>query len=133
MGLNFEKQFGKGVDPWYAKAERWVKKKFKNPYLQHLALGIVAWLKKIWIEGKIQMEMASVDDQVKQIHKEWDEQAKPKVKIIETPSEVEGLNNMSIEAYREAAEVDAWLFGDYDAYEAFDINTKKVSEEDESV
>jgi hypothetical protein len=25
------------------------------------------------------------------------------------------------------------LFGDYDAYESFDINTKKVSEEDESV
>ena len=133
MGLNFEKQFGKGVDPWYAKAERWVKKKFKNPYLQHLALGFVAWLKKIWIEGKIQMEMASVDEQVKQIHKEGDEQTKPKVKIIETPSEVEGLNDMSIEAYREAAEVDAWLFGDYDAYEAFDINTIKVSEEDESV
>ena len=39
----------------------------------------------------------------------------------------------SIKAYREAAEVDAWLFGDYDAYEAYDINTKKVSEEDESV
>ena len=55
MKINFEKQFGKGTDPWYAKAERWVKKKFKNPYLQHLALGIVAWLKKIWIEGKIQM------------------------------------------------------------------------------
>ena len=96
MGLNFEKQFGKGVDPWYAKAERWVKKKFKNPYLQHLALGFVAWLKKIWIEGKIQMEMASVDEQVEQIHKEWDEQTKPKVKIIETPSEVKGLNDMSI-------------------------------------
>ena len=133
MVLNFEKQFGKGVDPWYVKAERWVKKKFKNPYLQHLALGFVAWLKKIWIEGKIQMEMSSVDEQVKQIHKEWDEQTKPKVKINETPSEVEGLNDMSIEAYREAAEVDAWLFGDYDAYEAYDINTKKVPSEDESV
>ena len=79
------------------------------------------------------MEMASVDEQVKQIHKEWDEQSKPKVKIIETPSEVEGLNDMSIEAYREAAKADAWLFGDYDAYEAYDINKKKTSEEDESV
>jgi hypothetical protein len=79
------------------------------------------------------MEMTSVDEQVKEIHKEWDEQTKPKVKIIETESEVEGLNDMSIEAYREAAEVDAWLFGDYDAYESYDINTKKVSEEDESV
>ena len=28
--INFQKQFGKGTDPWYAKAERWVKKKFKN-------------------------------------------------------------------------------------------------------
>jgi len=41
MKIEFEKQFGEGTDPWYAKAERWVKKKFKNPYLQHLALGII--------------------------------------------------------------------------------------------
>ena len=39
----------------------------------------------------------------------------------------------SIKAYREAAKADAWLFGDYDAYEAYDINTKKVSEKDEFV
>ena len=38
----------------------------------------------------------------------------------------------SIKAYREAAMADAWLFGDYDAYEAYDINKKKTSEEDES-
>ena len=44
MKIEFQKQFGKGSDPLYAKAERWVKKKFKNPYIQHLALGIVAWL-----------------------------------------------------------------------------------------
>ena len=40
---------------------------------------------------------------------------------------------MSIEAYREAAAADAWLFGDYDAYESFDINNKKVSSDDEPV
>jgi len=39
----------------------------------------------------------------------------------------------SIKAYREAAKADAWLFGDYDGYESYDINTKKTSEEDESV
>ena len=39
----------------------------------------------------------------------------------------------SIKAYREAAMADAWLFGDYDAYEAYDINKKKTSEEDESI
>ena len=39
----------------------------------------------------------------------------------------------SMKAYREAAAADAWLFGDYDAYEAYDINKKKTSEEDESI
>ena len=119
MKIEFEKQFGKGTDPWYAKAERWVKKKFKNPFIQHLALGFVAWLKEIWIEGKIKMEMNSVDEQIKEIHKEWDEKTKPKVRIIETESEVEGLKDMSIQAYQEAAKADAWLFGDYDAYEVY--------------
>ena len=38
-----------------------------------------------------------------------------------------------IKAYREAAKADAWLFGDYDAYESYDINTKKVSDGDEVV
>ena len=39
----------------------------------------------------------------------------------------------SIEAYREAAKADAWLFGDYDAYDSYDINTKKVSEDSENL
>ena len=38
-----------------------------------------------------------------------------------------------LDHYRKAGELDVELFGDYDAYESYDINTKKVSEEDESV
>ena len=37
----------------------------------------------------------------------------------------------SLEAYREAAKADAWLFGDYDGYESYDINIKKGSEDSE--
>ena len=37
----------------------------------------------------------------------------------------------SLKAYREAAKADAWLFGDYDAYESYDINKKKVSNSDD--
>ncbi|BCU96476.1 MAG: hypothetical protein CM15mV12_2410 [uncultured marine virus] len=44
MKIEFEKQFGKGVDPWYAKAERWAKKQ-KFP-ISFLALGLIAYLKK---------------------------------------------------------------------------------------
>ena len=37
-----------------------------------------------------------------------------------------------MKAYREAAMADAWLFGDYDAYEAFNINKKKKSDTDDN-
>ena len=95
MKIEFEKQFGKGTDPWYAKAERWIKKKFKNPYLQHLALGFLEWLKEKWIDTKVYNTMRDVDIQVEEIKKTWDEEEKSP-EIIETPSEVKGLNDMEI-------------------------------------
>ena len=95
VNWEFEKQFGKGTDPWYAKAERWIKKKFKNPYLQHLALGFLEWLKQKWIDTKVFNTMRDVDIQVEEIQKTWDEEEKVP-EIIETPSEVKGLNDMEI-------------------------------------
>ena len=92
MKIEFEKQFGKGTDPWYAKAERWAKKQ-KFP-ISFLALGFIAYLKKVWINVKIENTMRNVDAQVENIKKGWDDQPKPI--IIETPSEVDGLNDMSI-------------------------------------
>ena len=73
MLFSFEKTFGEGVDPWYNKAERWVKKKFKNPFVRHLALGFIKWLKKKWIYAKIENTMRSVDAQAEQLVKEWDQ------------------------------------------------------------
>ena len=95
VNWEFEKQFGKGTDPWYAKAERWIKKKFRNPYLQHLALGFLEWLKQKWIDTKVFNTMRDVDIQVEEIKKTWDEEEKSP-EIIETPSEVKGLNDMEI-------------------------------------
>ena len=98
MKIEFEKQFGKGTDPWYAKAERYVYKKFKNPYLQHLAIGFIEWLKQKWIDVKIENTMTDVDRQVKEIKEQWDEEDRKQFapEYTETPSEVEGLNDMSI-------------------------------------
>ena len=98
MKIKFHKQFGKGTDPWYAKAERYVYKKFKNPYLQHLAIGFIEWLKQKWIAIKIENTMTDVDRQVKEIKEEWDEEDRKQFtpEYTETPSEVEGLNDMSI-------------------------------------
>ena len=94
--FNFEKQFGEGTDPWYAKAERWVKKKFKNPYLQHLALGFIEWLKQKWIEVKVANTMRDIDSQSEEIKKIWDKEDKPETTITTTPSEVEGLDDIEI-------------------------------------
>ena len=98
MKIKFKKQYGKGADPWYAKAERWVYKKFKNPYLQHLAIGVIEWLKVKWVDIKIENTMTDVDRQVKEIKEEWDEEDRKQFapEYTETPSEVEGLNDMSI-------------------------------------
>ena len=49
--VKFEKQFGDGVDPWYAKAERWAKKQ-KFP-ISFLALGLIEYLKKVWVNVKV--------------------------------------------------------------------------------
>ena len=94
--VQFEKQFGQGVDPWHEKAKRWAKKQ-KFP-ISFLALGLIEYLKKVWINTKIKNEMISVDAQIKKLHEEWDEEEKKQFapEIVETPSEVQGLNDMSI-------------------------------------
>ena len=95
--FNFEKQFGKGTDPWYAKAERWAKKQ-KNPFTRHLLLGMIQWLKEKWIDVKVANTMRDIDIQAEEIKKIWDEEEKNQFapEIIETPSEVKGLNDMEI-------------------------------------
>ena len=82
--IKFEKQFGKGTDPWYAKAERWAKKQ-KNPFTRHLLLGMIQWLKNKWIDAKIENTMRDVDFQSEQLLKQWEKNDKPKTRhIVET-------------------------------------------------
>ena len=95
--FKFEKQFGKGTDPWYAKAERWAKKQ-KFP-ISFLALGFIAWLKEKWIDIKVSNTMKDVDIQIEEIKENypypWDGFTEPTIK--KTPSEVEGLDDIEIE------------------------------------
>ena len=92
--IEFEKQFGKGVDPWYAKAERWAKKQ-RFP-ISFLALGLIEWLKQKWIDVKVANTMRDIDRQSEEIKKIWEEEDKPKIIITTTPSEVKGLDDMEI-------------------------------------
>ena len=111
MKIEFEKQFGRGVDHWYAKAERLAKKQ-KFP-ISFLALGLIAYLKKVWINVKVENTMMNVDADIKKIHELWDEEeTEHRMNVIaqngndglhysETPSEVDGLNDMSISFSKE--------------------------------
>ena len=106
MKIEFEKQFGKGTDPWYAKAERWSNKQ-KFP-ISFLLKGLISFLKGKWIETKIENTMNSIDADIEKIHELWDEEETThRMNVIaqngndglhysETPSEVDGLNDMSI-------------------------------------
>ena len=94
--IKFEKTLliGSGTTPWYMKAERWAKKQ-KFP-ISFLLLGLIEYLKRQWINAKVYNTMKDVDRQVEEIKKDWDGFTQPTPKIIETPSEVKGLNDMSI-------------------------------------
>ena len=94
MEIKFEKTFGPGKEPWYVKYERWAKKQ-RFP-ISFLALGVIAWLKEKWIEGKVDMEMTSVDAQAAELLQKWEEDAKIKSSIKSTPSEVKGLDDIEI-------------------------------------
>ena len=106
MKIEFEKQFGKGTDPWYAKAERWAKKQ-KFP-ISFLALGLITWMKEKWIDVKVENTMRSVDADIEKIHELWDEQeTSRRMDVIaqngndglhysQEPSEVKGLDNFEI-------------------------------------
>jgi hypothetical protein len=94
----FEHQWG-GEEMWYQEAERWANKQ-RFP-INHIALAIIAWLKELWIDAKIDLEMKSVDKQAQEIVKQWEEEEKDPFKnpeIIVTPSEVDGLDTIEIKS-----------------------------------
>ena len=73
--IKFEKTLliGSGKITWYQKAERWVRKKFKNPFTQHLLLGIIKYLQTQWINAKIYNTMKDVDADIEKIQSQWEE------------------------------------------------------------
>ena len=82
MKIEFEKQFGEGTDPWYAKAERWAMKQ-RFP-ISFLLLGAIEWLKNKWIDVKIYNTMRDVDRQADAIKKIWEEDDRTEPNIVET-------------------------------------------------
>ena len=77
----FEKTFGKGEDPWYAKAKRWAKKQ-RFP-ISFLLLGIIEYLQRQWINAKIYNTMKDVDRQTDELLQSWKEPER-RPNIVET-------------------------------------------------
>jgi hypothetical protein len=88
------KYYWGGEDNWYTKSKRWANEQ-KFP-LNHLALGFIEFLWRLWVQGKVDMEMTSVDKQVNEIIKTWEDQENTKPIITSRPSEVEGLDDIRI-------------------------------------
>ncbi|QBQ75016.1 hypothetical protein RW110999_138 [Cyanophage S-RIM4] len=93
--IKFEHQWG-GEDTWYTKSKRWANKQ-KFP-ISHLALGFIEWLYKHWVDGRVEMEMASIDKQVKYIGEIWDkeDELNRQPTVEEGPSSVPDLPTLRI-------------------------------------
>ncbi|QPB08171.1 hypothetical protein PQC11_gp157 [Synechococcus phage S-H9-1] len=95
FNYKFEHQWG-GEDNWYTKGKRWANKQ-KFP-INHLALGAIEWLRERWVDGRVEMEMASIDKQVKHIGEIWDkeDELNRQPTVEEGPSSVSDLPTLSI-------------------------------------
>ena len=89
----FEHQWG-GEDNWYTKGKRWANKQ-KFP-INHLALGFIEWLRERWVDGRVEIEMASVDKQADEIVKQWEAEDVRTTRVEETPSSVSDLPTLTI-------------------------------------
>ena len=89
FNYKFEHHWG-GEDNWYTKGKRWANKQ-KFP-INHLALGFIEWLRELWIDGRVELEMTSVDKQTEEIKDFWEEVENAKRFVVEEgPSSVPDL------------------------------------------
>ena len=88
------KYYWGGEDNWYTKSKRWANEQ-KFP-INHLALGFIEWLWTMWVQGKVDMEMTSVDKQVNEIIKTWEEEEKQEPVTEIKKSDIEGLDDIRI-------------------------------------
>ena len=94
--FEFEVNWG-GTPSEVQKLEDWGKK--QRGAVRWITLNfLLPWYAKWWLDYKLQREMASVDKQAEKLVKQWDEEEEAKRKpIMESkPSEVEGLDDISL-------------------------------------
>ena len=75
--IKFEKTLlvGSGKITWYQKAERWANRQ-PNQFVKYFSLGFIAYLKKWWIDVKIENTMRDVDRQAIDILDQWEKDDK---------------------------------------------------------
>ena len=82
MKIEFQHRWGR-QETWYTKSMDWARNQ-KYPWNQ-IYKGIIQWLWKHWVDGKIEMEMDSVDKQTESIVKQWEkDDERPRPEIVET-------------------------------------------------
>ena len=94
--FEFEHTWG-GTPSEVQQFENWGKK--QKGVVRWITLNfLLPWYAKWWLDYKLEREMASVDKQAANLVQQWDEEEEAKRRpIMETkPSEVEGLDDISL-------------------------------------
>ena len=92
--FKFEHHWG-GVPSEVQQFEAWSKK--QKGILRWILLNFaLPWYAKWWLEWKVDKTMYDVDQQIENLVDQFDEEEKPKTIVERKPSEVRGLDDISI-------------------------------------
>ena len=91
--FEFEHHWG-GERTQLQKIKGWIAKQ-KPPFNTILA-ALFSWVEKWYWDGKVIQTMSNVDNQIEELHEAWDEEETMEPTYTQEPSEVEGLDNISL-------------------------------------
>ena len=91
--FEFEHHWG-GERTQLQKIKGWIAK--QRPPFNTILAALFSWVEEWYWDGKVQQTMSSVDKQIDELHEAWDEQETMEKTYTTEPSEVEGLDAISV-------------------------------------
>lgn len=91
--FEFEHHWG-GERTQLQKIKGWIAK--QRPPFNTILASLFSWVEKWYWDGKVEQTMSGVDTQIEELQEAWDEQETMEKTYTTEPSEVEGLDTISV-------------------------------------
>jgi len=117
----FEHHWG-GERTQLQKIKGWISK--QKPPLNTILKYLFSYVEKWYWDGKVQQTMSGVDRQIDELQETWDEQKTMEEEYTTEPSEVEGLDTISVKYNWPGP--DQWYKGPLEVFEELEGRPKKT-------